>query len=152
MYEISIKFKITFVSLLVFLSPITSAEIYKWTDENGDTHYSQIPPNTDVNVETVKPPPSVDTDAAVKNLKTRQEVADGLRENRLTAKDEKAKAKAEKEQKKQQCQQLNERLKTLINRPRANKQDESGNLVRMTEEERQKDINDTKAEISEKCN
>ena len=47
---------------------------------------------------------------------------------------------------------LKERKESLSFRPRANKEDENGNIVRMTEEERQKDINEMKAEISKKCN
>ncbi len=151
MCEISIKLKISFVSVLLFFSSVSPAEIYKWVDEKGDTHYSQKPPNSDVNVETVKPPPPVDTEAAKKNLNAQQEAADELRTGRLTAKEEKAKAKAEKAKIQQQCQRLHERLKALTYRPRANKEDESGNVVRMSEEDRQKDLDETKAEISEKC-
>jgi hypothetical protein len=32
------------VLMLFFISPLSIAQIYKWVDENGKTHYSQTPP------------------------------------------------------------------------------------------------------------
>ena len=60
--------------------------------------------------------------------------------------------KVEKLKTQKECMKLKERKELLSFRPRANKEDENGNIVRMTEEERQKDINEMKAEISKKCN
>lgn len=150
MCELNIKINIFFIML--FLSSATSAEMYKWIDENGNTHYSQSPPVSDVEVETIAPPKSVDTDSAQKNLQGNLEKANTLRDERLLAQEEKEKEKLEKEQQKEQCQQLKQKLNTLQARARANKKDDDGNIVKMTEEERQGIINDTKQRIDDKCN
>ena len=42
--------------LLCGVSTICSAQMYKWVDEQGDTHYSEIPPPKG-DVTTVAPPP-----------------------------------------------------------------------------------------------
>jgi hypothetical protein len=41
---------IFFISLLLF-TQAASAKIYKWTDENGQTHYSDVKPQTTIKVE-----------------------------------------------------------------------------------------------------
>ncbi len=136
---------------MLFFSSVTAAEMYKWVDENGDTHYSQAPPVSDVKVETIEPPRSVDTESAQKELQRKLEKINAITDKRLLAKEEMEKEEAEAEKTKEKCEQLNKRLTSLLVRPRANKTDEEGNLVRMGEEERQKDIKDTTQQIKEKC-
>jgi hypothetical protein len=150
MCDLSVKINIAIIML--FISSISHAEMYKWVDENGETHYSQSPPVSDVKVETIAPPPPIDSSNAQKNLQQTLEKANSLREERMVAKDNREKEENEAQQLEEHCQQLNARLTSLQVRPRANKKDEEGNLVRMTEEERQEDIDKTKNEISEKCN
>ena len=151
MCDLSVKKYIAFI--LLFINFPSIAEMYKWVDENGNTHYSQSPPvSSDVNVETIAPLPPVDTSNAQQDLQQTVEKAKSLREERLVAKENKEKEENDKQQLKERCQQLKERLYSLQVRPRANKKDAEGNLVRMTEDERQEDITKTKTEIKEKCN
>jgi hypothetical protein len=153
MYQVSVKFKILFVYMLFFFSLVVSAEIYKWVDEKGVTHFSQFPPNSGQKSETVKTLRSVvNTKAAKGKFDVKQKLADQLRTSRLLSKGKKAEEKVEKLKTQKECIKLKERKESLSFRPRANKEDENGNIVRMTEEERQKDINEMKAEISKKCN
>ncbi len=149
MCDSNIKIKMTFI--LLFFSSVAVAEMYKWVDEDGNTHYSQAPPVSDVKVETIAPPRAVDTESAQRELQRRMEKIDAITDKRMLAKEEKEKEEIEAEQTKEKCQQLNKRLKSLLLRPRANKKDEEGNLVRMGEEERQKEISDTTQQIKEKC-
>ena len=150
MCDLNIKISIVFI--LFFTSTLSIAEMYKWVDEDGNTHYSEKPPVADVEVETIAPPPPVDTNKAQQELQKTLEQANSLREGRVAANEEKQKEKNEAEQKKQQCQQLKEKLEVMEYRPRASKKDEDGNIVRLGEEERQKEIANTKKQISEKCN
>ncbi len=153
MYQVSVKFKILFVYMLFFFSFVVSAEIYKWVDEKGVTHFSQFPPNSGQKSETVKALRSVvNTKAAKGKFDVQQKFADQLRSSRLLSKGKKVEEKVEKLKTQKECMKLKERKESLSFRPRANKEDENGNIVRMTEEERQKDINEMKAEISKKCN
>jgi hypothetical protein len=40
--------------LLAFITPTTIAKIYKWTDENGQVHYSQTPPPDQSTLKPIK--------------------------------------------------------------------------------------------------
>jgi len=60
------------LTLLVGMVPPAGAELYKWTDEQGSTHYSQTPPPSG-EVETIKPPPPADPEAAREQLEQYRE-------------------------------------------------------------------------------
>lgn len=47
---------LTLMAILATLSGLVSAEIYRWTDTNGQVHFGERPP-ADVQAESVKPPP-----------------------------------------------------------------------------------------------
>ena len=43
-----------------FLSFSAEARMYKWVDEEGNTHYTQSPPPGDIEPETLKLPADID--------------------------------------------------------------------------------------------
>ena len=128
-----------------------SAEMYKWVDEDGNTHYSQSPPVSDVEVETIKPPPTIDIDAANKALEEQKKKADKLKDERLTAKEEKKKAEEETAQKQKECDMAKKRLASY-QRPRVNVKNPDGSLRVIEEEERQAEIKKSKEYIEKACN
>lgn len=140
------------VFIMLFFPSVSFAEIYKWTDDDGNIHYSESPPISNQEVEKITPIKSIDTTNAENKLQEQVESLDAQREARLASKAEKEKAEADVVKQKKKCQQLNERLTKLTTRPRANKRDEEGNIVRMGEEERQDEIKQTQQDISEQCN
>lgn len=128
-----------------------AAAMYKWVDEQGNTHYTQTPPNTDVEVETIKPPPKVDTKAAAKALEEQNKKVSDLREKRLTEAEEQEKAEKEQAEKQQKCQQAKARLASY-QRPRVNLENPDGTIRTVSEEERQAEIKKSKDYIEEICN
>ena len=138
------------VFIMLFFHSVSFAEMYKWTDDNGNVHYSGSAP-VDQKFEEIAPVKSIDTAAAENKLRERLEYTDARRESRSASKAEKEKEKADAAQQKKLCQQLNERLMHLIRKPRANLIDEEGNVTRMGEEERQDEIKYMQQEISEQC-
>lgn len=42
-----------FTGLMLVISPV-SAKMYKWTDANGNTHYTQTPPPTEIKSENIE--------------------------------------------------------------------------------------------------
>lgn len=127
------------------------AVMYKWVDEEGNTHYSQTPPNTDVEVETIKPPPKVDTEAASKVLEEQNKKATDLRDKRLAEAEEQKKVEQEKDEKEKQCQQAKARLASY-QRPRVNQENSDGTIRTLSEEERQAEIKKSKDYIDKVCN
>ncbi|MEE9160400.1 MAG: DUF4124 domain-containing protein, partial [Gammaproteobacteria bacterium] len=59
-----------FAMCLLFSS--AHAALYKWVDADGNTHYTQQPPPGDIEGETIKPPPRIDTKGALKDLDKNQ--------------------------------------------------------------------------------
>src|SRR5579885_2953356 len=110
-----------------------AAEMYKWVDENGQVHYSQLPP-PGAKAETVKPPPKVDTEQAVDELKAREKGFDERR--KAEAKQAETTVKKEEEAAAPQ---------------KSFKTDANGNRVRLTEEERQKEIAEMQKIIARDC-
>jgi len=129
----------------------TEADVYKWTDDDGNVHYSQHPP-VDGDAEVIKDPPKVDSAQALRDLrelrikqqKTEQEESRrneeaGKKEEYLTTKED-------------NCNKARDKLLNLQNARMIRALDDQGNVVRATEEEHQARITASKANIDEWCN
>jgi hypothetical protein len=141
---------VTCLLFLVSLCLPVQAEMYKWVDEQGVTHYSQQKPPAGVDVNTVKPPPKVDTESAVRALEQKQQQF----KERGEAEDKKAaaaqKAQQEMALKKSNCEKAKARV-TSTQRPRVNTVDAEGNSVRLGEAERQKRLDEARKALKEHC-
>jgi Domain of unknown function (DUF4124) len=140
---------ILFLCCFVF-STATVAEMYKWVDEEGNTHYSQSPPVTVDEVITIKPPTKVDTEAASKAVEQRQEKLQKMAESRYEKKQASLKAEEEKAAQQQKCQAAKERL-SKVERPRVQFIDGEGNVRRPTQEEYQQRLADAQAAVDKYC-
>ncbi len=108
------------------------ADLYKWTDEKGNVHYSDQPPSGDVKKsESLKQPKSAaasEAPAAAAKPKTAAEQDMEFRQRRVEAAEAEAKAQkeaAEAEDKKRNCQRATAQVAALerggrITRPGAN--------------------------------
>lgn len=141
-------------SLLLALAPtVMAAQVYKWVDAQGITHFGAQPPEgTDaaaVNTNTAPPkasnfpppaaakpalPPSTDEKQKAADEKVRQEVAQ------------------QEAERVQQCDKLRTDLAQLKNNPRIRVDDGNGDLRRITEEERQGRIATSEKSLRENCN
>jgi hypothetical protein len=135
----------------VFLSLGINAEMYKWVDEDGNTHYSQSPPVNNTNIEIINPPGTVDTKGAAEVLENQKNKVDKLRDDRIAAKEEKQKSEEEITRKKEACQKAKARLASY-QRPRVKISNEDGSSSVMAEEARQAEIKKARAYMNETCN
>jgi len=126
------------------------AAMYKWVDEKGNTHYTQKPPSTNVEVEIIKPPRAVDTEGANKSLDEQKKKAGALRDDRLSKADEKRKAEEKAAIIDKHCKQA-QASKASYLRPRVTNENEDGSLRVLTEEERQEGISKAQKQIDEYC-
>lgn len=138
------------VTGLVVVAADVNAEMYKWVDEDGNTHYTQQKPPDGLDYETKKPPPPVDTEKAVDAFKEKQDADREKREAASKSEEEAAKTEQEQAEIKKKCDSLKLRLQSL-QRPRISTTDESGNRVRMSEEERKSQMEEVQKLISEHC-
>ena len=127
------------------------AEMYKWVDEYGEVHYTQSKP-VGQSAEVIKPPPKVDSEAALKKLEEQKKQASSLREERL----EKAKKQEESEEKESeraaQCEEARKELGELLRAQRVFTTDAKGEQVQVGEEERLAAIGQAQQKIAEICN
>ena len=137
--------------LLFFVAGNVYAAMYKWVDEEGNTHYSEKPPAGDVEVKTIKPPPKVDTDAAVNAVEERKEAEAEQKESESKSAEEQAKKQQDADLMKANCETARKNLESITDNPRVFTRDEQGNRVRMGEDQRQASIDAAKKDIAEFC-
>ena len=136
--------------LLLLLAGNVSAAMYKWVDEDGNTHYTQAPPPGDIQAETIAPPPEVDTKQAVKQLQEMQEKSEDYQKQQQEAAEEQRKKEEEIARKKANCELAKKRLASYTE-PRVKFVQPDGTRVRATEEERQEQIKKSQEMIDEFC-
>lgn len=133
-------------ALIVLMStPVMAAQVYKWVDAQGVTHFGAQPPEgqqaTSINTTIAPPPasapakppaPAVDKEQQVIDEKVKKEVA------------------AKQAELKQYCQSVRTNLAQLENNPRLS-EEVNGEVRRIDENERQKRIEEARKAIAENC-
>ncbi|MGH8119292.1 MAG: DUF4124 domain-containing protein [Gammaproteobacteria bacterium] len=126
------------------------AAMYKWVDEEGNVQYTQSPPPAGIEAETIKPPPAVDSDAAIKQMHEDDKKAGELLKQREEQVDKDAQEAAKVAMQKKNCEMAKARLESYT-RPRIRFVQEDGSRVTATEEERQEQIKKSEDMIKEFC-
>lgn len=142
---------ITLLTGMGLLSNFAMAKMYKWTDEDGNVHYTQQPPPGDVESTVVKPPPPVDTEKAQDELKQQQDKLENLEEEKQKQQEEAAKSGEKNALYEKNCRISQARLKSLQNTGRVRAVDENGNITRLTTEEHNARIDEVKEKIKKYC-
>lgn len=128
------------------------AQIYKWVDENGQTHYSQQPPASgEAQQIDVPPPPPVDPEAAqeeVEELIEQQEAAEQAEQEAREQAQQEAEQQAIREE---NCRIARQNLEQYQNNPGRRVMDEEGNVTRLREEDRQQKMQEFQQQIDEFC-
>lgn len=103
--------KIVAILVLVLLSDQAFAGVYKWTDETGQVHYGERPPETpaDVNEITVEGTPPSAANAEERLLQYQKEWGEAM-EDRVKRKREQARTEKKKEVQKKNCTTAKSRL------------------------------------------
>jgi len=134
-------------------APSVEAQIYKWTDADGNVHYTQTPPPGGMPAETLNPSTGIPS-ATGKKPSLAEELSDKQPDKEAVNKEvEQQQAQptaAEIAERKRKCENVRARLVSL-QRPRVSTVDESGNRVRLSEEQRQTQIKETKRLLKENC-
>ncbi|WP_152226089.1 DUF4124 domain-containing protein [Pseudomonas sp. SCB32] len=139
-------------SLLLALAPtVMAAQVYKWVDAQGVTHFGAQPPEgtsaSAVNTNTAPPKSNFP-------LPTPKPVTAPSTDDKQKAADDKVKQDVAQEdaRRAQNCSQARENLAQLKNNPRVRVKEENGDYRRITEEERQARIGDNEKTIQANCN
>ena len=133
--------------LLTLGAPVMAETIYRWVDSQGVTHFSAQPPQgrqADSLRMAVQPPPLPATAS-----EQGSDVA-GQREQREIERKVKREIAGQEAQHRQYCTTLRTQLVQLQNNPRVSVED-GGKLRRLSEEERQGRIAETRKKIAADC-
>lgn len=138
--------------VLCFPSSSSFAKMYKWVDDQGQTHYSQqAPKDRESDIIKAPPPPTVNPNIAQKKIDTLIEQQQGIYEEREDERRLEEEARISSENKEKYCEVNNHNLMEYINNPGRRLLDEDGNAIRPTEEQRQAKIEEIKQRLTEHC-
>jgi hypothetical protein len=138
--------------MLSLFASAAFAEIYKWVDENGQTHYSQQAPR-DISATVIKtpPPPAIDPNIAqqqVDELISKQEDEDQLQLEQQNQQKIEAENIANQQK---NCKIAQQQLEQYQNNPARRIMDADGNVTRLAEEERQQKILESQENVTKYC-
>ncbi len=150
LFKYGLRFSIRLI-LFYFVAINCYAEMYKWVDAEGNTHYSEKPPAGDVEVQTVKPPPKVDTESANKELEATKNKLKEIDKSRTKPAEDIAAENKQMEINKRNCETSRKNLASVNANPRVYSTDADGTRYKLGEEERQAKIAAAKEAIAKYC-
>lgn len=133
--------------LLALSSSVTAAQIYKWVDAEGTTHFGAQPPagQTAETLSRVAAPPKPSAQPAIG-----EQAEDPDAQQRDIERKVKQQVATQEAERKRYCETLRTNLAQLENNPRVRVED-NGEVRRVTEDERQERITETRLKIGENC-
>jgi len=135
--------------LLALCGNVMAAQVYKWVDAQGVTHFGAQPPQGQ-QVETVNTVTAPAKPAAKPDTSAPDETGREADQNSIDRK-VKQQVAAQEAERKRYCESMRTNLAQLQNNPRVRVED-NGETRRVTEEERQARIAETRDKIAEHCN
>ena len=147
------RWNILILSLFIILtSTSTYAAVYKWTDKDGNTHYSQKKP-TDAQVERMKiaPPPRKDASTYKKPSLGKKDGSDKQSSEQADNESSPTEKKKLAEKQDSDCKAAKSTLKTLLSRGRVRLQDKEGNISYMSDEQKQQRIKREQDFVNKSC-
>ncbi len=133
-------------ALIVLMStPVMAAQVYKWVDAQGVTHFGAQPPEgqqaTSVNTTIAPAPAAIPAKLPQVGVDEEQQAIDEKVKKEVAAKEA---------ERKQYCEKMRTNLAQLENNPRL-REEVNGEVRRLDENERQKRIAEAKKAIAENC-
>jgi|GEM_PF-4337876 len=138
--------------LLLLLSTHSYAATYKWTDEQGNIHYGERPPNRLKATSIAPPPPPASSSSnSRERLKSIQEGILKQTKDRIKEKEEEKKKEKENEQISEYCEKLRKRITAFQNNSRIRQQDKEGSYSYLADEQKQKQQQEMQKKLAKNC-
>jgi hypothetical protein len=142
-------------ALLVFTvsSPAADSQnMYKWTDNQGEVHYTQFPPpGRKTEIMQPPPPPAEPPTGSENDLQKQLDTIKQQNDKQLQeTREADQQAEIQKIHKKN-CETAHKNLMNLNRGGNVRYMGPNGEAIRLTEEERQKRIDETNQQIKENC-
>lgn len=132
------------VSLLIGISPLSmAAQIYKWVDAQGVTHFDAQPPQGQEATTVVTP-------SSPASNRPPPPRSGAIGDQQAIDKKVKKQVSEQQAQLKEFCEQARTNLAQLQNNPRI-REDVEGEMRRLTDQQRQERISEAQKQIAENC-
>ena len=133
------------------LSSNASAEIYKWVDDQGRTHYGDRPADEADSLQVdISKKGHIDSD--VDRAEKRQRLLNAMQEDRLRKQQQADQQREQQQYAKRQCALARDRLKQYENVGYLYRLDENGNRVVIPTEKREQLTEKLRDDIRKNCN
>jgi len=143
---------ITLLFTLIFSCYLSAAQVYKWVDEDGQTHFSQFPPEQNkADKIDVNAPTSANSKAAAENLEKMRQTLREQAVDRVTETEDEKKAAAEAERMAENCKKAKQQLLDLQNNGRIFRTLENGEREWYDEKGREKLIANAQKQVDKYC-
>ena len=141
------------IILLFSCSYAAHGEIFKWVDEQGNTHYGDKPTDdqSSTQLDITEPESNKPVPEKEDRDERRRRLADVLQEDRLKKVEEKNKVLVEKEQLNKKCAYAKDQLKQYEDSGYLYNLDKDGNRIRMSDEYKTSAIVNLRSQISKNC-
>ena len=144
------------IATLLLQSPV-SGGIYKWTDASGEVHYSQTPPPNGIATQKIQdaPPPAESQQNIHEEQQQLQERIDAMDERQARQDEEAAINKQHKENREideKNCITAQNNLAKLQQGGIKRYLTPEGEVIRLTEEDRQRRITAANKQVKQYCN
>lgn len=130
-----------------------SGGVYKWTDDAGSTHYTQFPPTGRESVKVrAAPPPAEDPQAALEKMR---EKMGGFEERQKQQRESVKQARTQEgfeRTREENCEIAHNNMAVLQQGGNQRYRTADGQIIRMTEEDKQARISETEQQIKDFCN
>jgi len=144
-----------FVTILLLQSSVF-AEIYKWADNSGEIHYTQTPPPTGIASQVIEgaPPPAESPETISQEQQKLQQQLDAMEERRAERKNKEA---LEAQRRKlddiseKNCITAKNNLAKLHQGGIKRYLTPEGEVIRLTDEERQRRITEAQSQVDKYC-
>jgi hypothetical protein len=144
--------------MLAFSLPAGSAEIYKWTDDEGRVHYGDEAPSDSIPEFKIKPPPVVLPDKAYQDVLSEQQhkvKQRKLLESFEAERREQQQAEQERQRmaaiRQQNCKTARARLRSAQNANLIYDRDKQGNRIFYNKAQRKQYLLRLRSEVSQWC-
>lgn len=141
------------IILMMLISSNAMAEIYKWTDEQGNVNYSDQPAQDNARQLQIKAEDRKQSQVSQdERLERRQRLLQAYDEDRAKQKETETKEKKQKEQLQRECVVAKDRLARYERSRGIYDLDKDGNRVMLSDKDQQRMKDTLRQQISQYCN
>lgn len=149
------RFCLLLLTLFVFAAPAGAERFYKWTDEQGNVHYTDEPP-AEGEYEEMRPdaaPPASEAAGAAERLEAWRARQKESAERRAERRAEREEAAREQAVRQENCDRAREKARVLeqSNRILLPAEEEGDEPVRMSDDERLRQLEEAREQVAEFC-